>query len=355
MDPGRCPAESARAAQNDRAHSSMRKASGALIMILLVCAVASASETLLQYEHRVKRAAEQVERIKKDRSYAREGIPYIRELLPKYEQIDYQGQLVTVDNTWLHTLLDSLEVTSSATPTKLNEVEGRLRALDERLIEAEAPGSESRATDANSEALKNILSRSEYKPKPEDPVTVFLRNIKNRIYDAVARIFRALGRTAFGAAMSVPWVEEVLIIIVLVAVVVILAMMLMKMDFRRKKPASRKILGEEIPANQTASDIAGSAMAAARAGDFRTGIRRLYIACLYQLADKGLIDLESNSTNRDYFRLVSRHSILSNPMEYLTDKFDYFWYGKYQATGEDFQEYLNRYTVMSDRSASITA
>jgi len=333
----------------------MRRLLSALVLLFLACACALAADTLLQYEHRVKRAAEQVERIKKDRSYAREGIPYIRELLPKYEQVDYQGQLVTVDNTWLHTLLDSYEVAPSATPTKLNEIEGRLRALDERLIEAEAPRSESQATDANAEALRNILSRSEYRPKPEDPLTVFLRNIKNKIFDAIARLLRALGRTAVGAAIGLGWVEEVLIVIVLAAVLVVVVRMLMKMDFKRKKRTSRKVLGEEIPANMTAGDIAGSAMAAARAGDFRTGIRKLYIACLYQLADKGLIDLESNSTNRDYFRLVSRHSILSNPMEYLTDRFDYFWYGKYQATGDDFQEYLNRYTVMSDRASSITA
>src|SRR5262245_66230444 len=146
-----------------------------------------------------------------------------------------------------------------------------------------------------------------------------------------------------------------LIVIALAAVLFLLVRSVLKMDFKRKKATSRKILGEEIPANIPSRDIAGSAMAAARAGDFRTGIRKLYIACLYELADKGVIDLESNATNRDYFRLVSRHSILSNPMEYLTERFDYFWYGKYPATDQDFQEYLNRYSVISDRARSVPA
>ena len=145
-----------------------------------------------------------------------------------------------------------------------------------------------------------------------------------------------------------------LIVVVLLAVLVVLVRILTKMDFERKRRATRRVLGEEIPANITSRDIAGAAMAAARAGDFRTGIRKLYIACLYELSDKGLIDLESNATNRDYFRLVSRHSILSNPMEYLTERFDYFWYGKYPATGQDFQEYLSRYGVISDRARSVT-
>jgi hypothetical protein len=333
----------------------MRKTSGALIMILLVCAGASAAETLLQYEHRVKRAAEQVERIRKDRSYTSEGIPYVRELLPKYEQIDYEGQLVTVDNTWLHTLLDSYEATgATVNSAKLNEIDGRLRALDERLIEAEAAESKSQVSVEKAGALRDILSRSEYKPRPEDPLTIFLRNIKNKIYDVVTRVLRSLGRSAVGAALGLGWVEEGLIVIVLAAVLVIVVRILMNMNFKGKKRTSRRILGEEIAANLTAVDIAGSAMSAARAGDFRTGIRRLYIACLYQLADKGLIDLDSNATNRDYFRLVSRHSILSNPMEYLTERFDYFWYGKYPATSQDFEDYLSRYGVISDRARSVT-
>jgi hypothetical protein len=333
----------------------MRKISGALMMTLLLCAGASAAETLLSYEHRVKRAAEQIERIKKDRSYAGEGVPYVRQLLPKYEQIDYEGQLVTVDNTWLHALLDSYVATEPASNSaKLNEIDGRLRALDERLIEAEDPESRSQGSVEKAGALRDILSRSEYKPKPEDPVTIFLRNAKNRIYELVARILRSLGRSAFGAALGLGWVVEVLIVIVLAAVLFIVIKILLEMKFKKRKRTSRRVLDEEIPANLTAVDIAGSAMAAARSGDFRTGIRRLYIACLYQLADKGLIDLDSNATNRDYFRMVSRHSILTNPMEYLTDRFDYFWYGKYPATSQDFEDFLSRYGVITDRARSVT-
>jgi hypothetical protein len=323
---------------------------------MLQWTAASAADTLLGYEQRVKMGTEQVERIKKDRSYAEDGIAFLKERLPKYEQIDYDGQLVTVDNNWLHTLLDSYEHggESAGGSAKLNEAEGRLRALDERLIQAQGAKSDIRLED-RSRALRDILSRSEYKPKPEDPLTVFSRNVWNRVVEVVTRILQALSRTAVGAALGRTWVVTVLIIVVLAVVLFFLVRMLMKIDFKRKKPAGRKVLGEEIPANLTARDIASAAMAAARSGDFRIGIRRLYVACLYELADKGLIDLESNSTNRDYYRLVSRHSILSSPMEYLTDKFDYFWYGKYPATSEDFQDYLNRYGVISDRARSVTA
>src|SRR5499433_2582137 len=155
----------------------MRKASGALILALVLYSGAAAADSLLQYEHRVKRAAEQIERIKKDKSYAGEAISYVKELLPKYEQIDYNGQIVMVDNTWLHALLDSFErgTASAGNSGKLNEIEGRLRTLDERLIEAEGPKSNVQNIDGKSSALRDILARPEYKPKPEDPLTVLLR------------------------------------------------------------------------------------------------------------------------------------------------------------------------------------
>jgi hypothetical protein len=333
----------------------MKKLALACITIMMGWTGASAADALLGYEQRVKRATEEVGRIKKDKSYAEDGIASLRALLPKYEQIDYDGQVVTVDNTWLHTLLDSYERggDSAGGSAKLNEAEGRLRALDERLIQAQGAKPDSNF-EHKSQALRDILSRPEYKPKAEDPLTVLLTNIKNKIYDTFARILQALSRTAVGAALGRTWVMMILIVAVLAAVLVLLVRTLMKIEFKGKKPASRRVLGEEIPANITARDIAGAAMAAARAGDFRIGIRKLYIACLYELADKGLIDLETNATNHDYFRLVSRHSMLSSPMEYLTDRFDYFWYGKYPATSKDFDDYLNRYGVIADRARSVT-
>jgi hypothetical protein len=342
----------------------MRKSPFIVILILVACDCAAAADTLLHaaadtllhYEQRVKRATEKIERIKKDKSYADEGVAYVKELLPKYELVDYEGQIVTVDNTWLHTLLDSYGHGGAAAGSvvKLTEAEGKLRALHEHLIEAEGAKNDQKLEE-RSQALREILLRSEYKPKPEDPVTVFLRNLKNKIFEAIGRLLSALARTAVGAALGRTWIMITLIIVVLAVVLALVVRALLKIDFKRKKIGSRRILGEEIAANVTARDIAGAAMAAARAGDFRIGIRKLYIACLYELADQGLIDLETNATNRDYFRLVSRHSILSNPMEYLTDRFDYFWYGRYAATREDFDDYLNRYGVMSDRARSITA
>src|SRR5215831_113503 len=247
----------------ERRQSSMREASVALMLILVLCNGAAAADTLLQYEHRVKRATEQIERIKKDKPYTGEAISYVKELLPKYEQVDYNGQIVTVDNTWLHTLLDSYEhgAPSAGNSAKLNEIEGRLRTLDDRLIEAEGPKANIQNIEGKSSELREILSRPEYRPKPEDPLTVFLRNIKNKIFEAVGRILRALAQTAVGAALGQGWIMMALIVVVLLAVLVVVVRMLMKMDFKRKKGATRRVLGEEIPANITSRDIAGSAMA----------------------------------------------------------------------------------------------
>src|SRR5215510_10276502 len=116
----------------------MRKALTTLFCFLLLAAEAAAGSRLLNYEHRVVSAAEQIERIKTDREYGEEVINDIKRLLPRSEQIDFEGRVVTVDNTWLHELLDSYasEKDPQQKIAKLNNLAGRLRSLDEHLRRA---------------------------------------------------------------------------------------------------------------------------------------------------------------------------------------------------------------------------
>ena len=60
------------------------------------------------------------------------GVNYIKRLLPRSEQIEFERREVAVDNSWLYVLLDSY--TAETDPQRrngiLSEVSGRLRALD---------------------------------------------------------------------------------------------------------------------------------------------------------------------------------------------------------------------------------
>jgi len=114
-----------------------------LVVTLLVAVEASAAASLLNYEHRVVRAAELIGRVKADKDYGEEGISDIKGLLPRSEIVLYEGEETRVDNTWLYVLLDSYasEKDTSMRAARLNEALGRLRALDEHLRGAEAEAS----------------------------------------------------------------------------------------------------------------------------------------------------------------------------------------------------------------------
>jgi hypothetical protein len=103
------------------------------------------------------------------------------------------------------------------------------------------------------------------------------------------------------------------------------------------------VLGEEIDAGTTPKVLVDAALAAAKSGDFRLAIRKLYVSLLYDLADRGLIELEDSATNRDYLARASSHRPLVQPMRFLTDRFDHVWYGMYPTSEEDFSNCMEHY------------
>ena len=111
---------------------TMSRIATILLLTVLFAAEASAAGALLDYEKHVFRAAEQIGRIKADADYSEEGISHIKELLPRSEQIEFEGRQMSVDNTWVYVLLDSYaaEKDPQQRIARLNEAAGRLRALD---------------------------------------------------------------------------------------------------------------------------------------------------------------------------------------------------------------------------------
>ena len=114
------------------------------------------------------------------------------------------------------------------------------------------------------------------------------------------------------------------------------------------------MLGEEIAADGTSRELAEAGLAAARAGDFRTAVRKLYVSLLYELSERSLIELEDSATNHEYLRKASRLSGLAGPMRYLTERFDYVWYGMFPSSESDFAAYLARYEEAMERARALS-
>ena len=334
----------------------MSKLTLTLILSLCLGAEVLAAATLLNYEQRVVRAAEQIERIKADQDYDEEGINYIKRLLPRTEQIAFDGRRITVDNTWLYELLDSYKAQSDSQQRTalLNEAGGRLRGLDSHLRRAEA-------VDASQvdprDKIRDILSRPAFQPEQETPVGAFIRKVLRKVRSFVGEIYSALTRLLerlFGSSADAGWISNLVLILALAAAVIIavrFAGRLRRPQARRKK--TRLVLGEEIAIDGTSRELAEAGLAAARKGDFRTAVRKLYVSLLYELSERNLIELEDSATNHEYLRRASSLSGLAGPMRYLTDRFDYVWYGMFPSSADDFAAYLARYEEAMERARTL--
>jgi Domain of unknown function (DUF4129) len=335
----------------------MSKLTLTLLLALILAAEAAAAAPLLIYENRVVRAAEQIERVKADKDYSEEGVSYIKRLLPRSEQIEFEGRQMSVDNTWLYLLLDSYaaEKDPQQRIARLNEAAGRLRALDDHLRRAEAAAS-GELSDSR-DRIREILSRPAYQPEQETPVGAFVKKVWRKVRGFVGEIFSALTRLLerlFGASATAGWISNVVLILVLVAALIVAALLARRLRRRQtKRRKTRLVLGEEIAADCTSRELAEAGLAAARAGDFRTAVRKLYVSLLYELGERNLIELEDSATNHEYLRKASRFTALAGPMRYLTDRFDYVWYGMFPSSEDDFAAYLARYEEAMERARML--
>lgn len=337
----------------------MKRVCAVLMITLAMVGAISGAARLLNYENRVVRAAEQVARIKADREYSDEGVSYIKKLLPRTEQIEVEGRVVTVDNTWLHEGLGDYEKETDAQRrlAKLNEMEGWLRELDEHLRRAESPAASEADASESRERLRSILARPEFQPEQETRLGRLVKEVRQKIANFLGEIYSAFGRLIerlFGASAKSGWVSVVLLVALFLAAGYGAVRTARAIRPRKRREKTRRVLGQEIPAGATSRDLAEAALESARAGDFRAGVRNLYLSLLCELSDRGLIELDESATNHEYLERVSTLASVASPMSYLTDRFDYFWYGKLPSTEEEFSTCLARYQEAMDQARALS-
>ncbi|MCY7357559.1 MAG: DUF4129 domain-containing protein, partial [Rudanella sp.] len=85
---------------------------------------------------------------------------------------------------------------------------------------------------------------------------------------------------------------------------------------------------------------------AAEQGNYRLGVRLLYLRTLKQLTDRHLIDWNPNKTNQQYAYEVANQPFATE-FNALTRDFDYVWYGdfpvdkaQFEALKADFGQFL---------------
>lgn len=316
--------------------------------LIIATLTASAATPFNEYASRVEQAAKMVKPLLKgehEETEVRGTLKVVEQMLPTTEDIEFDHEVVHVDNTWLHQAISALKAEKEARQQQVAEIYHRLSALERRL----KPGSESAKDESAAERarLQSILSRPEYQPEAEKESTIqkWINEVKDAFWRLMSRIFSAGG-------MSAPNATTILLLRILIYLAVGFAIILAGRALARRlhygaqrkaKGEVREVLGEQIEDHVTAEDLIKAASDLARAGEYRLAIRRAYIALLYELEQRGKLRLHRSKTNRDYLRALSDEPTIYPPVADLTNAYERVWYGHARAVSEDYAGFIARY------------
>jgi hypothetical protein len=276
-------------------------------------------------------------------------IEIVRTVLPKHDNVEFEGEVYDVDNSWLHDDLDKLEQAGDRSG-KLGEITSRLRAIEERVAERQNPGE--RASEKKEWAktrLESILARPEYatnQPSGPNALVRLLQDFARWLAKWLPR-----PRSVNPGRIDLITLIAQIIVIGLAALVILYVLKTVIVWFSgrsrtpraRGKREARIVLGERLEPEATATDLLSEAEALARQGDLRAAIRKAYIALLVELGDRKLISLAHYKTNRDYLNSLRSIPQLHSRMRGLTESFERHWYGFAGATPDDWQDFRAGY------------
>jgi len=279
-----------------------------------------------------------------------ETVDGVLQLIPRSETVDWNGNALKADNSWLHEDLNKYRSAKlSERPELLRRVKERLTAIDERITEVVNPGAGVGGNKASDNArLREILGRAEYARTVKQPNAI-TRHLQQFMKWLESLIPKPKSMSP-GAAGLFSKIAQIVVISLALAVLIFIAKMFLPKLLRSRgtkrkktKPQARIIMGETLDPDQTAVDLLSEAEALARRGELRAAIRKAYVALLLELGDRKIISLAQHKTNRDYLRAVRDIEHLYGNVKQLTDSFELHWYGLAQATETDWLAFRAAY------------
>ncbi len=288
--------------------------------------------------------------------FAREALKRIRRSVPAREKIEWQDRSVETDNQWLFDALDEFEKEPGGSPKKeaiLTSIGERLDALRQKIEELEKPPSANRAGAEDAQKLAEILRREEYQ-KPEKRDESFFQKLYRQIQEIYQKILDwlesffprpNLSAGSTNGFQSLFFILQMMLYALVLGVIAFLLykfapLLINRFDWLEKTDKNeRVILGERLLPEQSSKSLFEEAEKLAREGDLRGAIRKGYIALLCDLADRKIIGLAQNKTNRDYLRDVRSKSELYQNLNGLTINFERHWYGFEPAEEKDWENF----------------
>lgn len=320
----------------------------ACLLLLIWTSAAGAPARLADYQSRIERARAAASELLEDEKISSESLAAIKRLVPKQEEVQFDGRVVRVENVWLHQALDEAAKKSGDEKGRkliLNEIADRLSALQASVGRSQ----QSAGSEDKSVQLKNILARPEYRLDEEKDS--YINRLIRRLTDAILRSLESLvlraGKASDLPSQGVSSISRLLLVMILLAAAAIGAIKLITKLHRTRRPDesedARLILGEELDPNLTAEDLLAGASDLAKQGDFRTAIRRVYIALLLELEWRGKLPLHPAKTNRDYLSEMQSQPQLFPAFSAMTGTYESTWYGERGASEEEYQGFVSEY------------
>jgi len=276
----------------------------------------------------------------------------IRQSIPDSERVEFGSGAVDTSNGWLHESFDKFHEATNASERAqiLSAAAARLSGIEESLDSLEAASASTRTKDDDKRKLAEILSREEYQKVVENDKSAFQRFME-WLAEWLRDIFPRSNMPSVDPNGLQP-LSVILQFLVYALVIGGIGYLIYKFApavadrFRKREreaAESRVILGEHIDDLTSASDLFAEAEKLALRGDLRAAIRKGYIALLCDLADRKVIGLARNKTNRDYLRDVRQRSSLFDRMRRATGSFERYWYGLQPPSKSDWDEFTEQY------------
>jgi hypothetical protein len=327
----------------------------AITAVWMICGtryVSAGATTIDEYVSRIHRAARAIDSLhsidetETDSDYQKRlesTANAVAVLLPSRESVSFRNSVVEVDNQWLADALNELQKAGARQANRVNEIDyivDRLTALESELSnEKQTDAATNR--DENKARMSAIMRRAEFNEQNQGPSA--LRRWWNWFVKWLSGLF---GNTTPVDTSTVTKASKVVQYLVygLVGTAILFAFWKLlpllrrsRLKGKKAKRQERVVLGEKLSPEQTAADLLAEAELLARSGDLRAAIRKGYIAVLLELADRKLLRLERNNTNRDYLRALSARQEIFEGMKVLTGSFERHWYGLLAANEVDWK------------------
>lgn len=204
------------------------------------------------------------------------------------------------------------------------------------------------------ETLRVVLSAPEYRrlvrPNPEPPEARPLPDWLDRILDWLVGRRDRKEKAAWSLPALAALALRVLVYALVAAAFAVVAFLIVRrlgLGRRTREPVTpvRAETGPlpQAPGESPPEEYAARAVARARAGDFREGIRLILLAAMSAIERHGWIRFRRGLTNRDYLRAVAARTRQREPLSSMIAIFEQVHYGRRAATAEWFRQCLAGY------------